>query len=413
MNETGKERVISGIGVISILSDEENEMLKNIDTIKNSGVIIARENFYSKYPNISLKGIGNIILVPNNVKVSYGMGVIVIDQGYLDAIEDTLQIVCMGAVMVSPDTDAKDFVHKISGISIMGTVICPKRLQGAVSTVIYKSMATTVTYPDDSNATAKVENGSLTINNESLASIKDNTVLIVNGNLQLTEPLDKAVAGKKILHILVNGNYIVSQENHELLLPKTTVNGNTVTVPCGYEYIKGDINLNDSNIVNYKSRHIFTNGTVCFDDSITSETIQENAFMLKCPIAIFSGRQSEAVNAVLSDADTKRIVYSRTLLLNRGSRKITEKELQYNKSPLHIINYGDLELDERLSDDTFLDKISGINNYGSIECSDDIYGLVQSKMSENEGSVTVFEDSKEVLQSNETVVMSGLGNIEL
>ena len=408
-----KERVITGIGVISILSDKENETLKTIDTIKNSGVLIAREDFYSKYPNISLKGIGNIILVPSGVNVTFGMGATVIDQGYLDAIESTQHIVCLGAIVVSPDTDSKAFTQKISGISLMGAVICPERLVGAVSSLTKSSMNFTIPYPNDSNAIAKVENGNTIINKEYIESLKENTVFITNGNLTATEPLDKALAKSKILHILVNGTYTVSQENQDILSAKTTVNGTTIVVPAGHEYIKGDLKLNENNIANYSGKKVFTNETIFFEKSISSEMINSNSLNLKCSTAVYDKALEKALNPILSNPDTEKIAYDGELLMNLNSRIITLKELQYAKTPLYLLNYGDLDLDKKIDDDTFFAKISGIHNFGSIHCSDELYGLVQSKMAENAGMVSVFEDPCEEKESNEIIVMSGLGNLEL
>ena len=413
MTENNKIKVIKGIGVLSILSDKENETLKNIDTIKNTGVIIAREDFYSKYPNITLKGIGNIILVPCGGNVTFGMGVTTIDQSYLDAVEKKQHIVSLGAIVISPDTDAKTFTQKISGISIMGTVICPERLVGAVSSLLKSSMNLTIPYPNDSNATAKAENGNMVINAEYLESLKENTVFITNGNLTATEPLKKQLAEKKILHLLVNGTFTVSQENQDILASKTTVNGTTIVVPSGYEYVKSDLKLNENNISDFNGKKVFAKKTVIFEKALTSEMIAGSSLSLMCSAAIYNKSVEKAVNSILTNPDTKKIIYEDEILINRNVRKITLKELQYSKARLDLLNYGDMELSEEIDDETFIGKISGIHNYGKLRCSDELYGLVQSKVIEDEGMISTFEDTAEKKESNEIVVMSGLGNLEL
>lgn len=413
MIEAKKEKVISGIGVLSILSKEENETLKNTDTIKGVGCIIAREDFYSKYPNISLRGIGNIILVPKEANVSLSMGVTTINQGYLEAIDGALHIVTMGAVMVEPGTDSEMLTKKISGIHLMGVLICPEQLIGTASSLLKDSMCISIPYPNDSKATGKVENGDLLLNKEYIESLNENTAFIVNGNFYATEPIDEQMSEKKILYIFVNGTYVVSQDNQKLISAKSTVNGTTIIVPSGYEYVNEDFVLSESNINKYQGKKIFAKGTVSFDSSLSAEMIENNTFHLMCATAIFSKSIDKSVSSILVKPDTKRISYSGELIQNHGDRKITLKELQYSKSPLHLLNYGDAEFSENIDDDIFYEKISGIHNFGALKCSDELYGLIQSKMVENEGALTTLEEAAENKESQEIVLMSGLGKVEL
>jgi len=64
MTEKCKVNVIKNIGNLNILTNEEVGMLKQTNVIKNIGNLVLREDFYSKYPNVSMKNIGNTIAVP-------------------------------------------------------------------------------------------------------------------------------------------------------------------------------------------------------------------------------------------------------------------------------------------------------------------------------------------------------------
>ena len=86
MTEKCKVNVIKNIGNLNILSNEEVGILKQTEVIKNIGSLVLREGFYSKYPNISMKNIGNTIVVPKGVEVSTHLGSLTIDQQYLESL---------------------------------------------------------------------------------------------------------------------------------------------------------------------------------------------------------------------------------------------------------------------------------------------------------------------------------------
>ncbi len=410
MSET--KNVIKSIGVLSILSDENNEMLKKADIIKEVGLLIARESFYSKYPNITLKNIGNTFLVPDSAKVSFNMGVTLIDQKYLDTLTSPTHLISMGAIMLADNTDTAQLSEKISGIHLMGAIVCPENMTGAVSSLVKNQMGVTVTYPSDTRATVKAENGHLILNNDYVSSLKENTVLIVNGNLNASENINSDLAEKNILHIIVNGYYTLSADNRTLLGGKSTVNGRTIVIPKGYDLIKSGLTFDECNIAKYKGKNIFVPGTVTFDPSVTQTKLEENSFSLMCEKAVLPADLKNSVSDILLGSDAKIISYNGKLVKNKESRKITMKELSFSESPLHLLNYGTVELDENISDELFNEKVSGIHNYGMIKCSDELYGLVQLKMTENEGSVS-NTDPEPPKDSEEIVLLSGLGQANL
>jgi len=412
MTEKCKVNVIKNIGNLNILSNEEVGILKQTEVIKNIGNLVLRVGFYSKYPNISMKNIGNTIVVPMGVEVSTHLGSLTIDQQYLESLTSQICLVVTGVVIVSPGIDPELFAAKISTLNLLGVVVCPESATGIVNSKLQGQTGITITYKDDERANVIMENDEVTFTDDYFKALEGKVILLINGTADASKALNMSIVKEKILTLVINGEIIINEEN-AALVAMAKINGDKITVPAGYEYISGDMQLSETNINEYKGRGIFTTDTVTFDENLTSELISANSFKLDCKKVIYKSTIEKGVSLLLSNQNTDKISYENKLITNHTSRIVTSKELEYTEGAIHLLNYGDLKIEKDMEDDVFFKKISGIHNYGKIECSSDSYGLVQLKIVDNMGAIALYEDAQPESDVIEVILLGNVGNANI
>lgn len=414
MSDKKQVKVIKNIGILSVLSNNDAEILKQDVQIKNIGCLVVREDFYTKYPKLTFMNTGSTVVIPKDTEYSLSLGSKTIDNAYLEAINIPLYMIVVGVLIVASDVDADMFIQKLSGINLVGIVVCKKSLQGVINAKLKGQTALTITYDDDDeNLSFAMENGDQIIGNNYLKSLKENSVLILNGSTVATELLDKDMFCEKVFKIIVNGSLVVSEENAALIDGYTMINGSKTVIPAGFEYVNKDIEINSNNIKNYSGKKIFSEASITFDESLTEQMILDNSFKLTCQHVICKKELAKSVESLIDDMNTKKIIYDDKLTVNHETRRITAKELMYSKGALHIINHGTLEIEKGMDDDLLFEKISGIHNFGTIKCDQDSYGIVQLKVMVNEGAICGYDDLKPEDEVEEIVLMGNMGSVNL
>lgn len=413
MSEIKEVKVIKNLGVLSVLSNEDADVLNKADYLKNIGCLVVKEDFYARYPNLGFKNIGNTVIVPKDAEVSMATGELTIDKEYLEALTKPVYIIIVGVLIVKSDIDKNLFAEKISGISLTGVVVCPESIVGVISSKQKSSTSISITYKDDEKVNMVVRNGNIVINNNFFESLGENNMLFINGNASILDLVDSTEIKGKVKQIIVNGTLKISEENQKSFEGSLMVNGKTIVVPKGYEYIGADLTLSESNITQYAGRNIFTTKTVTFDESLTNDMVNANKFSLNSKRVICKKDIESSVSAIIAGSTTEKVVYDNMLITNYGKRKLTAKELSYTKQPMHILNFGNLEIDENIDDDILFEKISNINNYGMITCSEENYGVIQMKTTVNKGNIITHEEATAKKTVNEIVLMANMGNVNL
>ena len=414
MSEKKEIKVIKNIAFLSVLSDKENAMLKNVDVIKNVAFLMVREGFYTKYPNIAMKNIANTVVVPEGMEVATSVGMLTIDNAFLESISNKVHLAIVGAVIFEPETDSKMIAEKIAAIHLTGAAICRESTAGAVSSLLKGQTAVTVTYPDDISATVRAENGdNIVLSHDYIESLNDNTILIINGIAHMMEDIDKTVLSKKVLKIVTNGIITISQQNHKVVAGKLILNGKSTVIPTGFEYVDNDININENNLSVYEDRNIFCTKSIYFDNKLTPELMINSPFRLICEKAVCKKNIVKQVSQTLEKPETQMIVYDNELIINHAKRKITSKELSFAKVPVHILNYGNMDFDEDMDDELLYEKVAGIYNYGSIKCSEKSYGLIQSKIIEDQGEIKIYDEKEPENNIVEIALLENMATAEL
>lgn len=412
MSEKKQVKVIKNIGILSVLSNNDVEILKQDVQIKNIGCLVVREDFYTKYPKLTFQNSGSSIFIPKDAEYSLVVGNKTIDNTYLEAIDTPVYVVIVGVLEISSDVDTAMFAQKILGINSVGVIVCKESLLGTINAKLKGQTALTVTRGDDENPSIVMENGDNIIDSNYLKSLKEKSILILNGSTVATELLDKDMFCEKVFKIIINGNFVVSEENAALIDGYATINGSKTVVPAGYEYVDIDIVIDQNNIKNYSGKKLFSEKSITFDEGLSKSMILGNPFKLISQYVICKKELADSIDSLIDDMNTKKIIYDDKLIVNHEKRMITAKELMYSKSALHIINHGTLEIEKGMDDDLLFEKISGIHNFGIIKCDQDSYGIVQLNVIVNEGSVRTYED-KPVEEIEEIVLMGNMGTVNL
>ena len=97
----------------------------------------------------------------------------------------------------------------------MGSVVCPDNLVGTLRPKITRLMGTLNGYPAGCELASFT--GSMALDASTLAAMNDGTVLLVNGRLEVPEPLPAELLERKLTWIMGHGSVLCSEENAPLL----------------------------------------------------------------------------------------------------------------------------------------------------------------------------------------------------
>lgn len=389
---------IGNVGLLDLTSATE-ESIKGIDNIGNAGVVLYSSGNAHLVSMLNIGNLGTSEEVPEGCK--FLQGKVEMDGKYFENVKEPLSLFIAGQVIIKPDVTEDDIENKIKFLSISGQAICPEKLAGVLQSKCSKIQGIIVPYSDN----CYINIGKLNIDNSFLKSIGEKTSLAVVGKVSMVDDIDHVLLDQKIDSINITGKALIREEYLDILGAriKSSASCKLGVIPAGYVYTDGDLSLDPVTIKKFDKAKIYVSSMLRFGSDITEEMLKEHITDIKAKgIIVCSNSIKEAVSMLCSDT-AKICGYSKKAVVIDGDHTIMESELKYSPDNISYIVNGDLDIDDEVLPETFIEKVESIDNFGDITCDKEHYGLVQLKLRTNEGDVSV---RKNAADENE-----GIGNI--
>lgn len=389
---------IGNVGLLNLTSATE-ESIKGIDSIGNAGVVLYSSGNAHLVSMLNIGNLGTSEEVPEGCK--FLQGKVEMDGKYFENVKEPLSLFIAGQVIIKPDVTEDDIENKIRFLSISGQAICPEKLVGVLQSKCSKIEGQIVPYSDN----YYINVGKLNINNSFLKSIGEKTSMAIVGKTSIIDDIDRALLDEKIGSIDIVGKALIKEEYLDILGTRLKNNASCKleVIPAGYVYTDGDLFLDPVTIKKFDKAKIYVANMLRFGSDITEEMLKEHIADIKTKgIIVCSNSIKEAVSMLCSDT-AKICGYSKKAVVIDGDHTIMESELKYSPDNISYIVNGDLDIDDEVLPETFIEKVESIDNFGDITCDKEHYGLVQLKLRTNQGDVSVRKDAAD---ENE-----GIGNI--
>jgi len=402
-----KMKKIRNIGAVDLRFADE-ETLKNISQISNTGIVIYSQRVKNLISNIAISNTGMVEEIAEDYKLEVGN--LEINKIMLETLETPLKSVVVGVLSIDEDVTPELIQEKIAGIYNIGVINAPKELIGYIKSKVVKNVGVIREFSKD-RVSVK---GSKDITNNYLNSLKDGITLEIMGSVTMLDDIDTDLFKSKIKQIDLMGAASIREKYQTLFEEIAKVQGSLRIVPDNCKIIKGMTELDSLQVKRMNKENLFSHGSIIFKEDVTEADLEAGmGKILKCKRILAHKNIIDALIKVI-DSDIQITSYVGKLLINSGEKKFTQLELQYSKEPYFIINKGVLNFDEKIDPDLFYEKIDILENYGQILAPESLYGLVELKTTLNKGELVNTSTKKEnEEEETENDVISNMGMLKL
>ncbi len=393
---------LKNIGAVD-LRFADKQTIENIKRISNAGVVLYSEKQRGLIGTISMSNVGMIEEIGEDYKIE--MGDIEIDRNYLESLTNPLKALIVGIVRIHDDVTKELVEDKIAGLYNVGIVESPKDLMGVVKSKVVKNVGMFQEF----NPEKETVKGTKEVTQEWLNSLEEETSVDVMGTIKMIKNFNIELFDRKIKSIKVMGLAIFREKYQEIFEKKSAGNvmGSVRVIPDNCELISGNTIFDTVDLMRRNGDKIYSTGTIIFEHDVDVEALRKGISDILGAKVIYSPKHLLDTLILLVDNSIKVITYDGKLLINSGERTITETELKFSEESYHILNKGQMIIDDAISAETLHEKISVIDNYGEIIVGKELFGLIQMKLKINKG--TVEDNSKEKELKDDTDVISNMG----
>ena len=385
------------------LRKASQEALASIEFIENVGTVLLTIGQEAFANHIKQKNIGSVHTLPNHVKVITHNGLYTLSHDVMEALDGKVFFMINGTLKIE-DLKAMEIENKIYKILVNGKVVAKEKDYGVLSSLIDIN-GESMTYK---NHETYIE-GDFSLEDDELYGIKEDSHLIMD-TLKVLKDFDFELFNSRIKNIRVRRHIIVRKDLLQKVAQKIENYSNVpkTVVKEGYTYYD-ELSLKKENLYGIQSKKIHVGGTL----KVESLPDALEGFLEKIICKKLEVKESDlqAIKPLLETVENIKVI-NPNVKSNYSNFIINEESLESFK-PLKLENYGKTIVSEGLSKDLISDQIEWIINYGSIQCSEDQYGVLMNKIKENCGSVKIIEKkSQEISQDAEDGVISNLGSYE-
>ena len=386
-NEIEPGTVIGNINTLD-LRKATAETLSSISRIGNVNVLLYSRETAALVSKINSGNINVSVEAPEDAQVVTGQAII--NHEFMEGREKPVFLVVTGQVVVKPEVKPGDVERGISGLVVVGQIVCPEPVLGAIQAKTVQLVGQTKAYP----ASGRLIMGSLTMDETFLKGLEDGAELVILGSLRLPEILPGELIEQKLARLHVSGGIRVHQANAELIQARLTNGVRKMTIiPEGYALVSNPLVLDDTVLTALPSSKLFCLERVEVDRSTSPELLDERVEQIKfkdmllCPAAL-KGVMSRKCNML----ETKAIFYEGELWLVDGGEQLSASRFEYLDGKATLVVTGALAVDDDVEPGVLAQRLAKVHNMGAINCTSEQKGAIQARLGTNEGAIGADEE---------------------
>jgi hypothetical protein len=348
--------------------------------------------------------IGNLntsVEVPVDVAVKTSTGQLVINRHYFSHTAAPFFLLAIGQTIFEPDVSGEDIEKGLYGFVAIGQLLCPETLLGAVQAKSTQIIGQTKTYP----ALKQVMINSAVLDEKTLAGMEDASELAVIGSLKAPEVLPDGLLAQKLNKLYVTGEVTCHAENAQAFQVRLMKgSGNVKIIPSGFEWVDGNLHLDNSMLEMWSAKKLYCDGRVVVDSSVTPEALEQGLDALICENTIFVPQALKNVMKTKVDLlKSKVIFYEGELWLVDGESSLPASRFDYLEGKISVVVDGVLTVDGDVEAKLLADRIAKVHNYGVMRCTPAQMGALQARLGVHEGVIESAAQAKGVEENGSDI----------
>ncbi len=377
-----------------------------IRLIANVNVLLLSPETANYLPGIPSTNVNAVVEIPAEAEIVTCMSHLTINSSYLSGVESQKYLVVMGRILVEPDVTPELIDAKISGMALMGKLICPESVVGQLHSKAAMLMGKTVSYPEGSVLVTR----SLTLDDAFLQSLDDGATVVVSGSLRVLDDVTTELIERKIKVLQAHGSILCRQEHALAVKAKLANTGSMTIVPTGHRLVEGALTLDELTLQTLEDERLFCMGDIIIGNDADSKTLDRAVAKIESMGAILCpSRLKDVLKTKCDMLDNRVILYEGALWYVDGDRQLLPDQFDYIDGPMTMVIRGDLKISADVSAQSILDRMAKIHNMGDIECQPEHVPAIEARLGIREGDITTPK-SDEIEEDDEGPVL-GNGNI--
>ena len=169
----------------------------------------------------------------------------------------------------------EELAKNITSMVNIGVLIESDESQLLLKNVNKVNIGATIRIPSDKKINIISHNGELEVDQEFMEGLFDETIILVNGSLNLSSDVDPSLFNKAIYSLLVNGEVICTKKLLPLVKQKGTVNGKLISYKGDSRFFKGNTTIDERFLKGLKRASKLAVETLILTDEISIDQLEE------------------------------------------------------------------------------------------------------------------------------------------
>ncbi|MDQ0253489.1 hypothetical protein J2S74_000861 [Evansella vedderi] len=376
---------IGNVGILNLVNATE-ESVEGVESIGNVGMLLYGKETAHLVSKLNIGNIGKTIELPEDYR--FYNGNLIIDQAYLDTIQDSIRLLVNGTVIIDKEVQPDQLQKGKISLIVNGSVYAPAHLSAAVGNILAEGGMKVDHYEGPQ---PRFESGEVTLSNAFLDALEDSQCLVISGVLRLAQDLDLKKFDEKISKLKLKG-LVTLFENQESIFYKKAVSVNSKLVkviPDGYEVLTKTLRLNSRSIRRFKNKKLYTKKPLILEGDVTREMLTNAITKLESTSFVICHETLEdLVYEIASNLDTEILSYKNSFVMVEGEDTWSNDEFLALENPTNFIVQGQLTLEGDVQGDVLSEKIAALDILGEVIVSEKkLKGSLQNVIRVNTGRI--------------------------
>jgi hypothetical protein len=379
-------KTIGNVNVLDIRKTTE-EAFSAIKRIGNVNIVLYSPATAPYIGRLNCGNINSSIEIPADAELQTTMGSLRLAPGSMKEADENAFHVVMGSMTVESGPDRSsmsDILGGVGGLVVMGSVLCPESLSGALRAKVKQLMGGFATYPDD----AILVTGSLELSTGFLDGLEKPAGLVVTGSVKVMEDVSEQLE-RKIDYLQVQGSIICTEENADAVRSKLRAGrGGLTVVPSEHRYHEGDLWLDTTTLESLTGERLFCTGTVVFGPDVESSAVDRGiAGLRSLGLIVCPKRLKDAVKSKVDMIADRVIFYEGELWLFDDEHALRASRFEYLDGKATALVTGELRIEPEVAPSVLADRFHVVHNLGEIRCTPEQMGAIEARLGIHDGEL--------------------------
>lgn len=397
------KKMIGNVNVLDIRKSSE-AAVNQIGKIGNANVVLYSPETAGLLSHLNFGNLNISVEIPSGDNVQVLMSKSTLNHAYFanKTVPEFLAII--GKMVVEGDVSVEDIQAKISGLVLMGKVICPESLSGILQSKCKLSAGKFDTYP----LMSKVVINDLVLDEKGLNALDEHSELAVVGDVTFPVAVANNLIERKIARLYAAGGVKCHEENAATIQKRLHERTHDVSViPAGYEWIEERILLDNFVLAQKKARKLYCSAEVQIDGEVSAEALDAGIDALVCGEKVYCPAALKDTLAKKCDLlKTRAVFYEGKLWMIEDEETLPASFLDALDSKLTLVVTGVLKIDPAIEPKALAERLAKVHNLGVIQCTPAQMGVVQLRLGLKEGVISDINAREEPAQEEDL----GIGN---